>query len=257
MKSINICDKDIHNMESSPEYLDYLNIQSDADVLKIIGSDEPIIYSERVSKINQYSFSQKRILIITTLKLYNFRERGGKKQLKRVIPIGAIGGISKSLAKKSKEFVIHVPEQYDYRYQTERREDIIQSLKTAYVSLMKENLPIYGIDAKDLKSYTTTERDRIKNKSRIPGKEFLIPEENVYDKDNASLNQPNGESNEASADETKDESSNWDTENYLKTSFRASTVISDFDVEFEDDDKLIDSKHYRSSTLYSRTGVED
>jgi len=50
------------------------------------------------------------------------------KQLKRAIPISAIGGVSKSLAKKSCEFVIHVPEQYDYRYQSERRDEIIMSL---------------------------------------------------------------------------------------------------------------------------------
>lgn len=60
------------------ESLDYLGIQSDSDVMKIIGSDEPIIYSERVNKINQYSFSQKRILVITSARLYNFKEKSGK-----------------------------------------------------------------------------------------------------------------------------------------------------------------------------------
>lgn len=149
--------------------LDYLNIQEDSDVLKIVGSDEPILFSERVNKINQYSFSQRRVILITMLRLYNFRERSGKRKLKRAIPIAAIGGISKALAKKSTEFVIHVPEQYDYRYQSDKRDEIIQSIKMAYISLMKTDLPIYGLDVKDLKSYTTTERDKIKNKSRIPG----------------------------------------------------------------------------------------
>jgi len=39
--------------------LDYLNIQGNSEVLKIIGNDEPIFYSNKVYKINQYSFSQK------------------------------------------------------------------------------------------------------------------------------------------------------------------------------------------------------
>lgn len=39
--------------------LDYLNIQEDSEVLKIIGNDEPIFYSNILYKINQYSFSQK------------------------------------------------------------------------------------------------------------------------------------------------------------------------------------------------------
>lgn len=119
----------------------------------------------------------------------------------------------------------------------------------AFISLMKEDLPIYGIDSKDLKAYTTTERDRIKGKSRIPGKELMLAEENILDKQKALM-----------VEEIKDsvDTKDWDTENYLKTSFRASLVISEFDVEFEEDeDKLFDSQNYRSSTIYTRSGVED
>lgn len=75
--------------------MDYLNIQDDSEVIKVIGDDDPIFYSERIYKINQYSFSQKRVIIITTSRLYNFREKKGKRMLKRAIPIAAIGGISK------------------------------------------------------------------------------------------------------------------------------------------------------------------
>ena len=86
------------------------------------------------------------------------------------------------MSKKSNEFVIHVTQQYDYRYQSDKRDEIISSLKMAYISLMKLNLPIYGIDAKDLKSWTTTEKDKIKGRSRIPGKEFLIESEEIIAK---------------------------------------------------------------------------
>jgi len=114
---------------------------------------------------------------------------------------------------------------------------------------MKENLPIYGIEAKDLKNYTTTEKDRFKNKSRIPGEEFLLKDEEVYDKSKAKLLE---ESKSTFVGE-KD----WDSEEYLKTSFRASLVISEFDVDIDDEDRLIDSQNFRSSTLYTRSGVED
>lgn len=112
--------------------LDYLNIQGNTEVLKIIGNDEPVFYSNILYKINQYSFSQKRVIVITSARLYNFRKKGGKWMLKRAIPIASIGGLSKSLSKKSNEFVIHVPEQYDYRYQSDHREEIISSLKMSY-----------------------------------------------------------------------------------------------------------------------------
>lgn len=188
--------------------------------------------------------------MITSARLYNFKEKGSKKVLKRAIPIAAIGGVTKSLNKKCNELVIHVPEQYDYRYQTDKRDEIIQSLKMAYISMMKENLPIYGIDAKDLKHYTTTEKDKYKGKSRIPGKEYLLKQENIFTPSEEDLQ-------DESMSSVKDEK-DWDNEDYLKTSFRASLVISEFDIDFEDeDDKVIDSQGYRSSTLYSRSGIED
>lgn len=166
--------------------------------------------------------------------------------LKRAIPVSSIGGLSKSLSKKSQEFVIHVPEQYDYRYQSEKREEIIQSLKMAYISLMKTNLPIYGIDSKDLKSITTTEKDKIKGKSRIPDKKYQIEAEEVIVKEEAPENSSMISTNE------------WDTEDYLKTSFRASAVLSSFQIDLEDEEeKLKESQVYRSSTLYSHATAED
>jgi serum/glucocorticoid-regulated kinase 2 len=146
--------------------------------------------------------------------------------------------------KKSTEFVIHVPEQYDYRYQSEKRDEVIQCLQMAYISLMKANLPIYGIDDKDLKKVTTTEKDKIKGKSRIPGKEFLI---------DSGLNIEIPESKASTREEN-----DWDTEDYLKTSFRASAVMSSFGIDLEDEeDKLKEAQNYRSSTLYSSTGEDD
>ena len=184
--------------------------------------------------------------MITSARLYNFREKKGKKMLKRAIPISSIGGVSKSLSKKSNEFVIHVPEQYDYRYQSENRDEIIQSLKMAFISLMKSNLPIYGIDTKDLKNFTTTEKDKIKGKSRIPDKKYLMEAEEISIKEENSENPSTVSTNE------------WDTEDYLKTSFRASAVLSSFQIDLEDEEeKLKESQIYRSSTLYSNAAEDE
>lgn len=144
--------------------------------------------------------------------------------------------------------MIHVPEQYDYRYMSDKREEVINCLKMAYISIMKVNLPIYGINSKDLKSYTTTEKDKIKGKSRIPGNSFLLDAEKVIQKDTSGT----GEGS------TGRDENDWDTEDYLKTSFRASAVMSSFQLDLEDEEeKLREDQSYRSSTLYSSTGMDD
>jgi hypothetical protein len=40
--------------------------------------------------------------------------------------------------------VLHVPDEYDYRYASEKRERIIYSLLRAYAGITKEKMPIYA-----------------------------------------------------------------------------------------------------------------
>jgi len=121
-------------------------------------------------------------LALTTKKLYNFKYRKEKLNFRWSVKINEIHGVSKSVVYGSKEFVIHCPTFYDIRYQSRRREDIINALKLAFISLTKTDLPIYGIQSKDLREYTTLEKDKEKGKSRIPDKSLLIDEENVMKK---------------------------------------------------------------------------
>lgn len=48
----------------------------------------------------------------------------------------------------------------------------------AYTSTRKKNLPIYGIKNKNLREFTTTEKDRDKGISRIP-----LPLSRIYEED--------------------------------------------------------------------------
>ena len=59
---------------------------------------------------------QERVAIITDLKIYNIK----KKAVKRVIAIDSIEGISKTTLPGSKEFTLHVPSEYDYRFVSEQ-----------------------------------------------------------------------------------------------------------------------------------------
>jgi len=76
--------------------------------------------------------------------------------------------LTKSLNSSSKDFVIHVKKDYDYRLKSDNREKVFNVIKIAYTSKSKANLPIYGIKNKDLREFATTEKDLEKGISRIP-----------------------------------------------------------------------------------------
>jgi hypothetical protein len=58
--------------------------------------------------------------------------------MKRAIPISKIGGISKTTQEGAREeFTVHVPSEYDYRYISERRGEIINVLKRQFLELTR------------------------------------------------------------------------------------------------------------------------
>jgi hypothetical protein len=50
----------------------------------------------------------------------------------------------------------------------DRRDKIFNVIKVGYATKKKMNIPIYGIKSKDLREFTTTEKDMEKGVSRIP-----------------------------------------------------------------------------------------
>jgi hypothetical protein len=63
-----------------------------------------------------FEWTQERTFVITSEKVYNIKN--GK--IKRFILIHKIGGLSKNTISKGKEFTIHVPSEYDYRFISDR-----------------------------------------------------------------------------------------------------------------------------------------
>lgn len=77
------------------------------------------MFADNVKKTNMFEWTQKRTLVITGECLYNIHA----KKVKRMIYIKDLSGISKTIAPKSKpEFTVHIPREYDYRFETEKRE---------------------------------------------------------------------------------------------------------------------------------------
>ena len=58
---------------ANEENRDYLNIKNEKDLSSIIG-DEELLFSDKVIKINRYSLSQERNIIITNKAIYNLKK---------------------------------------------------------------------------------------------------------------------------------------------------------------------------------------
>lgn len=116
---------------------------------------------------------------MTSAAIYNVH----KKSIKRCIPLKELGGITKTVSpsKNASEFTLHVPREYDYRLvaiKPDKRDEVLNVIKQAFLELMNKNLPIYGVTSKDLKPYTTTESDMKKQTSRMtPPENRLLSED--------------------------------------------------------------------------------
>jgi Unconventional myosin tail, actin- and lipid-binding len=122
-----------------------------------------------------FSWVQDRYFIVTTEKIYNLK----KSKIKRSIAINDLSGISKTLKGTRNEFTLHVNKEYDYRFMSERREEIIHILKQHFAERNGINLPIFGIDKVNLSDFTTTEKDKKRGMNRFPPVQFRLIQENV------------------------------------------------------------------------------
>ena len=105
----------------------------------LLKNKERIYISCKIEKINGVGKIQERIFLVTTHAVYNIDPfptswavwaKGfftSTALIKRRIKIEKIESISLSL--KSHEFVLHVPSEYDYRYQSEEhRNEILEAV---------------------------------------------------------------------------------------------------------------------------------
>ena len=129
---------------------------------------DQLVYAAKVKKTNMFEWTQERTLVITNNALYNIH----KKSIKRVIEFKDIIGMTKTVppSKNVQEFTVHVggDTAYDYRFITEKREEIMNIIKRVYHFNKKTNVPVYHTDSKDLRTYTTTEKDWKSGRTNFP-----------------------------------------------------------------------------------------
>ena len=76
------------------------------------------------------------------------------------------------------------------RFCKNRREEILDVLKRCYYIKKQKNVPIFYATSKDLREFTTTEKDMKKEIARFPTPNYRTNEEDLFDESgSASMNQ--------------------------------------------------------------------
>ena len=165
-------------MKGKQSEYDFLNLSQNHSVKSNITRDEEIQFSDKIYKINKYSWSQERNIIITNEAVYNLK----KLELKRRIDLKILIGIT--ISKNSEEFVLHCKDiDYDYHYSSPRRKIIIEIITKNYELILNEELKLFELTDKYLKEYVTSKSEKEKqnsytrmpkNSKRLNVKEYLF-----------------------------------------------------------------------------------
>jgi len=182
---------------------DHLTLASNAVVQKMlnkVGVNSPIpervLFSDFVSKINRKDKTQQRVLLITDKALYNIMPTAYSK-CKRRIAIENLHAITASSL--SNEFVIHIPEEYDYRYKSLKQKEICQILQNCFSGYMASQnkkgikLNLTMVASIDLKSYALTKaKARMQTREDIlKRKKALAAERHLSDQEEGHLDSKN------------------------------------------------------------------
>ena len=150
--------------EKQSEY-DFLNLSQNYSVKTNITRDEEIQFSDKINKINKYSWWQERNIIITDKAIYNLK----KLSLKRRIDLKTLIGIT--ISKNSEEFVIHCKNiDYDYHYSSPRKKIIIEIISKNYEINVEQEIKLFELPDKNLNEYVTSKEEKEKQISytRMP-----------------------------------------------------------------------------------------
>ena len=152
-------------MEGNKSQYDFLSYAKDYSIKNNITRDEEILFSDKIRKINKDGWTQTRSIILTDKAIYNLK----KNKLKRRIDYKTIKGIT--LSKISDEFVIHCEDiDYDYYYISPRKKIIVEIIAKGYEPIKEEELKLFEINIKSLKTFVTTkaEKEKQQNSTHMP-----------------------------------------------------------------------------------------
>jgi len=152
---------------------DRLGLQNDKEIEKLVPFDkgnhklinliEPMLFSDKILKINRWNLKQERGIILTVKNIYILRKKCKfniliNKELRKQLLIEDLGSIIKSLT--SNEFILNFPLHFDLRVSIdpmERRDDFLNLVKLRFAHMQPQiTLKIYGINTNSLKEFHST-----------------------------------------------------------------------------------------------------
>ena len=150
--------------------MDNAKMRDNLKYLSLLEETERLVLSENLKKFAPCNIIRtEHMLVFTDQNIYNMK----KEQIKRSIPLNSLVGVTKSMLGSKDEFVLHFEGTHDHRYlvkDTNVRKEIIDVLKRLYADQFQQNLPIYAVDEKNLKDFTTVKKLVKQGKSKIPPK---------------------------------------------------------------------------------------
>jgi len=150
--------------------LDALRFRDDKTIARALGPNEQILMSCLLYKYNKRLKRQERSLLITSRAIYNVNKQdffaniisvfNSSYAIRRRIDVTKLMGIT--VSEMSSEFVLHVRDEYDYRYSSpDNRDKILTTIcKAYYMNITNKPLIFFFKDDINLIQYTTTEDDK-------------------------------------------------------------------------------------------------
>ena len=152
-------------------------------------NDESVLYETTWKKDFFLFFKKSYTLLITDFRiviLYLGGDIQNESDIKRSISYSRLRGITKSTKEEPTCFVIHVKSMEDEHLYWEDISESIEFIKKVYTSLLKKNLPIFGIESNHLSDYTATDKDALLGISRMPLKRLRLKEERILTDEDSS-----------------------------------------------------------------------
>ena len=135
---------------------DMLSFSKEKEITTVL-NNEPILYSNKIQKMNSFIIKQERNIIITEESIYIF----DKKKFKKKINYEDI--LALTFSSISNEFIIHRKSIYDYHLICSDKIKLMCAIIKAYEKKMKKAIILCEIKEKSLKPYFTSKKEKKKD----------------------------------------------------------------------------------------------
>jgi len=147
------------------EVKDKLNFICDKHFQQVLKKDETLLWSGDVLKINKAGKRQTRDFLITNERVINVGKRGNfltnlfSKLIKRSFDITKIKAVTYSVI--SNNFVLHLPDEYDYYICTPDKDEILKYLLHIQKEKGLEPLKFFMVEDIDLMKFSKTDKEKV------------------------------------------------------------------------------------------------